>query len=179
MVDALDEPEGAVSDDPADPGGLTHYGVTAEGLADYKQRAAPNDPIARKEVSELTKADTRVIFDEQIRQYRLDRIEDPHLRQHIFDMVANHGPGIAIGMWQKTLNESGMLPNGQKVEEDGVLGPETRQALSGLDPSQRRTLNNVMVDNRQSFYEAIIKNDPAQEKFRPGWWRRENRFRLP
>lgn len=179
MIDGLDEPEGGKSDDPVDRGGLTHYGVTAEGLADYKQRAAPNDPIARKKVSELTKADTRIIFDEQIRQYRLDRIEDSHLRQHIFDMVANHGPGIAIGMWQKALNESGVLPNGQKVEEDGILGPETRQVLNGLNPEQRRTLNNVMVDNRLRFYETIIKNDPTQEKFRNGWWKRENRFRLP
>lgn len=179
MIDALDEPEGAVSNDPVDPGGLTHYGVTAQGLADYKQRAAPDDPIARKGVSELTKADTRIIFDERIRQYRVDRIEDPHLRQHIFDMVANHPPGIAVRMWQKALNESGMLPNGRKIEEDGVLGPETRQALNGLDPSQGRALNNAMVENRLRFYEAIIKNDPTQERFRPGWWRRENRFRLP
>lgn len=179
MIDGLDEPEGAISNDPVDPGGLTHYGVTAEGLADYKQRAVPGDPIARKDVSELTKADTRVIFDERMRQYRVDRIEDPHLRQHIFDMVANHPPGIAIRMWQKAINESGMLPNGQKVEEDGILGPETRQALNGLNPEQRRALNNAMVDSRLRFYEAIIKNDPTQEKFRRGWWKRENRFRLP
>lgn len=178
MIDGLGEPEGGKSNNPKDRGGLTHYGVTAEGLADYKQRAAPDDPIAKKEVSELTKADTRVIFDERMRQYRVDRIEDPHLRQHIFDMVANHPPGTAIRMWQKALNESGMLPNGQKVEEDGVLGPATRQALNGLNSEQRRVLNNAMVDNRLRFYEAIIKNDPTQEEFRRGWWRRENRFRL-
>lgn len=179
MIDALDEPEGGISNDPRDRGGLTHYGVTADGLADYRRRADLGDPIARKDVSELTKADTRVIFDERMRHYRVDRIADPHLRQHIFDMVVNHPPATAIRMWQKALNERGMLPNGKKVEEDGVLGPETRAALNGLDPEQRRSLNNSMVENRLRFYEAIIENDPSQERFRRGWRRRENRFRLP
>ncbi|MCX7354765.1 MAG: hypothetical protein NTY59_08055 [Alphaproteobacteria bacterium] len=177
MLDALAPHEGAISDDPEDT--LTHYGVTIEGLNDYKSRATPDDPIMKKQVKDLTRADTRVILDEIMRQYRADRIEDRHLRQHIFDTIVNHPPKLAITMWQRAPNEGGFSPKGVALEEDGTLGPATRAAVNGLTAEQRRALNEAVVGKRIELYREIVQKHSEKKKYETGWLKRANSFRLP
>lgn len=177
VLDALAPHEGAISDDPEDT--LTHYGVTIEGLNDYKSRATPGDPIMKKQVKDLTRADARIVLDEIMRQYRADRIEDPRLRQHIFDMIVNHPPSLGIGTWQRALNEGGFLPKGAVLEEDGILGPATRAAINGLTAEQGWALNEAVVGKRIALYREIVQKHPEKKKYETGWLKRANSFRLP
>lgn len=174
MLDALAPREGGVSERENDP--LTHYGVTAPALKDYKLRAEPDDPILRKGVGDLTYADAQTILDELIRHRRVDRIEDPQLRQHIFDTIVNHDPKDAIRMWQRALNESGFLPKGAEVEVDGILGPATRAAVNGLNPTQRRELNDAMVKRRVEFIEEWVRKNPEKEDLKQGLINRAKSF---
>ena len=174
MLDELAKREGGISDRKNDP--LTHYGVTNAGLKDYKSRATPDDPILRKGVRDLSYADARVILDEIMRQYRADRIEDPRLRQHIFDMIVNHSPDLGIRLWQRALNESGMLPTGTVLEEDGTLGPATRAAINGLNAAQRRALNDAMVKRRVEFIEDWVREHPEKEDLKQGLINRAKSF---
>ncbi|MGE0094528.1 MAG: putative peptidoglycan-binding domain-containing protein [Alphaproteobacteria bacterium] len=177
MLDRLSPHEGGVANHPEDK--LTHYGVTDEALKDYKSRAEPGNPIMKKEVKDLSNTDARIVLDEMIRQYRVDRIEDLALRQHIFDMIVNHSPSLAIRTWQRTLNQSGLLRGGAMVEEDGVLGPATRAAINGLSAEQRRMINDAIVNERIALYRNIVREHPEKKKFEPGWFNRANSFRLP
>jgi lysozyme family protein len=138
-----------------------------------------DDPIMKKQVKDLTYADARLILDEIMRQYRADRIEDSHLRQHIFDTIVNHPPKLGIRMWQRALNESGFLPKGEVLEEDGTLGPATRAAVNGLTAAQRRTLNEALVDKRVEFYRDFIRRHPEKKELEEGLIIRANSFRLP
>ena len=102
--------EGGFTDDAADPGGATKYGIS--------HAAYPNLDIAN-----LTLADAQAIYQ---RDY-WDRIGgdllDPRLALIVFDAAVNNGISRA-GMW---------LQQALGVPVDGVVGSQTIAAASSCD----------------------------------------------
>lgn len=104
--------EGATSDHPSDPGGLTKWGIS--------QRAYPNLDIAS-----LTLEKARQI-------YRLDywdalRLGDlpDAIAAEVFDAAVNSGRRPAVMWLQRALH----------VNADGVIGPVTIAAAKRADPA--------------------------------------------
>lgn len=94
--------EGVESHDPADPGGLTRYGIS--------QRAHPGVAVAT-----LTAAEAIAIYRTQYWDaYGLDRLP-PAIAVATFDGCVQHGGGPAIRMLQHTLGTT----------MDGILGAVT------------------------------------------------------
>jgi lysozyme family protein len=102
-----------VSEDPDDPGGATHYGIS--------QRAYPDIDIRS-----LTEAQARVIF---CRDYwdvcRCDELPDA-LAIAMGDTAFNQGAGTAIQLLQDALG----------VKVDGVFGPVTLRAAQRVDVNE-------------------------------------------
>jgi lysozyme family protein len=110
-IDRILAEEGGLSDHPADPGGLTNYGIS--------QRTYPQLDIAG-----LTLDDAKAI-------YRRDYWQPLHggqlpsgLDVLVLDCAINQGPVTAIKLLQRAL----------RIRDDGIIGPETLSAAEAAMP---------------------------------------------
>ncbi|MBV1705846.1 MAG: acetylmuramidase [Hyphomicrobiales bacterium] len=88
--------EGGYSDNPADPGGATNFGVTRATLAKVRAR-----PVSKAEVKALTRAEAATIY----RQLYWEAINAEALPGGLdcaaFDCAVNSGPGRALAYLRK------------------------------------------------------------------------------
>ena len=107
--------EGGLVDNPADPGGLTQWGIS--------QRAYPNEDIRA-----LTADRAKALY---LRDYwgpaGCDAVPDA-VKADLFDMAVNAGVKTAIRALQRAVGET----------QDGVIGPRTLQALGSMPADRLR-----------------------------------------
>ena len=136
-----------LTDDPDDPGGLTRYGIS--------KRAHPEvDP------RNLTLDSAKEIYRKEYwNPCQGDAIKSQLLAELIFDSAVNMGVNQAIKLVQ--------IASG--LEPDGVLGPNTLQAINEADPS---TFAAAYVLAKITRYLALVKKNRKLEKYFYGWVRR-------
>lgn len=131
--------EGKLSNNPADPGGLTCYGIS--------KRAYPGEDIAN-----MTLARAKAIY---LRDYwgpaGCDALPDAAKFQ-VFDMAVNSGVSAAIKTMQRAIGTTA----------DGMIGPETLQAIQSM-PATRF----VARFNAQRL--ALMAGLPNWPAFSRGW----------
>lgn len=138
--------EGGYSFHPRDPGGETMWGVTAR--------------VARKEgylgeMRDLPLAQAKEIYRKRYWDaVRADEMPEA-IRYPLFDAAVNSGPPQAIEWLQEAVN----------VEQDGILGPMTMNALGKVNPLFIAIL---LVCARGEF----MTNLPTWPAFGKGWTRR-------
>lgn len=150
---------GTFTNDPADRGAATKFGITARTLGTYRgmQRSAT---IA--EVKALTEDEARAIYRTQyLRPF--EAIPFDHLVAQLVDFGANAGPMEAIKALQRCLG----------VEVDGILGERTKTALYA---QPQRFTNNALVGLRCQYYAELAEKDPSQRKWLRGWINRAVEF---
>ena len=134
--------EGGYVNDPNDPGGETHWGIS--------KRSYPGLDIAA-----LTRDEAIAIY----RRDYWDRVHadelPPALALVVFDAAVNQGRYPAVLMLQEVVG----------ARRDGVMGPETLRA-TGLKP-----LHSVLVEYlaRRAMRYAF---QPTLTRFGDGWFRR-------
>lgn len=161
--------EGGFVNDPTDRGGATNLGITQQTLTEWRGK-----PVSVEDVRNLTEAEAREIYTERyLKQPKIDRLPFPYPQVQVMDIGVNSGPRRAVKFLQEVLNASG-FPCGRP---DGVIGPKTIAATEQAHEQMGAYLDNALVDRRKAFYEAIMANDPSQERFRRGWMRRAESFR--
>ncbi len=139
--------EGGFTEDPADPGGTTKWGIS--------QRSFPN-------------VDIRNMTDEQARALYFTHYWVPakcalmpeRLRLIYFDMCVLHGIPAAVRTIQTALNGAG-----HNVDIDGIIGDETLNAAVYLEPDRLRSYRVLRLAN-------LIAGKPSLEKFWFGWYKR-------
>lgn len=153
-VEAILGHEGGFSDDPADRGGATNFGLSSVHHPDLDVRALTRE---------------RAIEEYRRRyweRYRLDEIEDVDVATKVFDLCVWMGPGAAARYLQTAICA---VVGGPVITVDGVIGSRTLAALREADPGA------VVVALRALALEhirRICERDPSQERFRRGWERR-------
>lgn len=168
--------EGGLTDDPEDKGGLTKYGVSMaylQGLAKSRPSVLRDilgtSTVTRQVIKELTKEQAWRLFKYSF--WDPFQLDDQHISVALcaYDMNVNHGSGNAMKIVQRACN---LLPSVMpKLSVDGRFGPKTRAAMRWLNcPNGIGALAN----KRQSFYDAIVRNDPSQKVFIRGWTNRCN-----
>jgi hypothetical protein len=139
--------EGGFSDNPADPGGATNFGITLATLKVYEG----NQNLTADDVKKLTPEIAKEIY----RTAYWNRMQCGSLPDgldlEIFDFGVNAGPGQAVKALQKIVG----------VTADGSIGPITLAALGQLKP---RDLISQYSQARLGFYRSL--NNPA---FEQGW----------
>jgi lysozyme family protein len=112
ILDGIIKAEGGgkFTNNPADPGGPTKFGITAETLGAWRNLG--RDATA-EEVAALEEPEAREIYR---RRYIPAGITSAALRAVLADCAVLHG----------TRNATRMLQRAMGVEDDGVLGPITR-----------------------------------------------------
>mgnify|MGYP001593738868 FL=1 len=153
IIDGVLKREGAATNDPQDGGGRTAFGIS--------EAANPKAWADGK----VTAEEARAIYTQKyVNHPGFNKIEDAHLQAQLIDFGVNSGPAIAIMKLQDIL----------KVTVDGVLGPET---LEALEKAQAWTdVNNLLVAARVRLIGRIVSKNPSQIKFLNGWLDRSLQF---
>lgn len=164
--------EGGFVNDPFDKGGKTNRGITESTLKSaIKQGIVPSTVTIESLTNDLESV--RKIY--EINYYlraKCDQMPHPLAFAH-FDAAVNHGVGNAARFIQRTLNALGAALN-----VDAAIGPLTIAALEKtLAVVELDVIVKVYCDIRKSFYDAIVANNPSQQKFYRGWMNRLNNVR--
>lgn len=156
--------EGGLSNDKADKGGLTKYGVI---LAEWINKGWDKDgdkDVDAQDLKLITVDDAARIA----KPYYWDKVGGDDLRNQcvaelLADFAYNSGVGTASKKIQKLVG----------AVEDGNIGPKTIALINGKD---QKDLFEKLKQIRKNFYIAIIANNPSQKVFEKGWMNRINAF---
>jgi len=170
----IDREGEAYTNDPADLGGPTKYGITLATLA--RARGAPVTAI---DVEKLTRNEAFAIYEWlYITKPGFDRLisVSPPVGEELVDMGVNMGPAIATTVLQRLLNA---LNNEEKlyadILADGDCGPATLEALRsflkarGADGLQ--VLLRGILGLKIARYVDITEHRKPNERFLFGWLR--------
>ncbi len=157
--------EGGLSNHPLDRGNRgghwTAYGVTQAAYNTYRTRHG----LPQRSTRNMTKHEVHTLYYED---YWLASSADKlpaQVRLVHFDAAVNHGVHRANRLLQRALG----------VREDGILGPQTLQAIkSRSDQSIARNYLSI----RKNFYNQIVDRTPAQKVFLKGWLARIEKLQL-
>lgn len=145
--------EGGFCDRAADRGGPTNRGITQATYDKYRDM----EHLPRQSVKHLSDAETEAIY---LKWYygpaQCDKMLQDLAIVHM-DSAVNHGVPEACILLQRTLG----------VKEDGLIGPQTLVAVG-----QKKGIVKAYIDVRRAFYQAIVRNDPAQKPNLRGWLNR-------
>ena len=166
--------EGGYSNDPADKGGATNYGITANTLESAKIKGWVQSNVT---IRNLKLDHAKTIYKKGYWDVvKADSLPHP-LDLIVFDMAVNHGPSAAVKLLQQSLNS--ILKAGPSLVVDGIMGPKTLTAVKDvvsmdhnpwLQPNALvRYLCIDVLMNRVELYTSIITNNKSQEKFFKGW----------
>lgn len=154
----LEAEEGAVSNDKADRGGFTKYGLTAALLEDFE---LPRTPEA---IAGYSLEAARAVYAAFLVRYRIQALAvEPRLFLAVADYAVNAGAGAAIRALQRAAG----------VQADGVLGPKTIRATL-LESGDRSLLLDRLTAERLELLGLALKR-PDQARFALGWLRRVGR----
>jgi type VI secretion system secreted protein VgrG len=143
------------TDDPADPGGATRWGVTLETLRRVRPGATAED------VRELTREDALDVYRRLWwAPLHLDVVVDQQLATKILDVSVNLGVRGGVKLLQRALNACGY-----HLEEDGAIGPKT---LAAANESETRELLLEISSQQAEHYRRWIEAKPERVKFRKG-----------
>lgn len=167
IIERLIDREGPFNDDPEDAGGATNMGITGRTLRRWRRSTGGHVPRPGAETREAVKAlkrpEVRLIYRKfYLERWRIDKIGDDELREHLLDCVVLYGPK-AIRWMQKFL----------RVKADAIIGPITRRAVARRDPM---TVSRELVKTRLMYTARRVKRKPDQAKFLPGWTARALKF---
>lgn len=171
--------EGGLSDDVHDAGGLTKYGVSIEFLKAVYAESVPNRtilkdlnisvPITRHSIYTLTRTQAEELFRWQFwDRLKLDRFPCA-VSFVLYDTAVNCGRGTAVKLGQRGCNAGGYRP---MLDVDSMLGPRTAAAFKVAEPYV-----SSIIDARDDYYRAIVKNKPTQQVFLKGWLNRTKDLR--
>lgn len=155
----LEAEEGAISNEKADRGGFTKYGLTAALLADFDLPRTP-DAIAGYRLEAA-----RVVYAAFLVRYRLQALAvAPRLFLAVADYAVNSGAGAAIRALQRAAG----------VEPDAVLGPRTLAAVLEQSAGDLDLLLDKLTAERLELLGLALRR-PDQARFALGWLRRVGR----
>lgn len=154
FVQIILDHEGGYVNDPDDYGLETNMGIT--------KRRYPDLDIKRLTVGQAK----QIYFDDFYIPLKLHFIKNDLLALHIFDMAVNAGKKTSVKLLQELLIS---------VENDGVIGPITSQALYYAENSV--DMVQAYIAKRYERY-YIVSTYRNNKKFLKGWINRVNKTKL-
>lgn len=150
----LMEFEGYMSDDLADAGGLTKFGISQKSYPDL-------------DIASLTMADAKAIYESDYFRRSHAHTLPPLLACNVFDTAVNMGTGRAVRFLQRAIGTTA----------DGIFGSGSRRQLESALTHQGE--ENVVLDllsYRAVFYAKLAARKTTQSKYLRGWMRRTYRL---
>jgi lysozyme family protein len=150
------------TNDPADSGGRTKFGISEKSNPDLWRNGPPTYEQARQR-----------FIERYVLPFR--GIEDPVLLHQLVDWGVTSGPGFVVKILQQLVGTAA----------DGVLGPVTLAkvnspkdaTLFGQPIPGSVALNLAVRDARVIHYSTLVKRRPKDLKFLLGWVARAQEFK--
>lgn len=165
------EHEGLFSDNPADPGGATNYGISLRFLKSYGIDINDDGQINLQDIKALDKPKASAIYKQYWwDRYRYGQIEWLPLATKILDMSVNMGAGQAHKLLQRALSAMGY-----PLVDDGLLGAKSWNAIkSAIASKMCAALLSELKEQQRWFYIDLVCDKPTLAVFLKGWLRRAN-----
>jgi lysozyme family protein len=168
LIDAVIDREGGYSDQPADKGGPTCFGIT-EAVARANGYAGPMQQLPRAEAVAIYRFLywSRPGLDEVAKR-------SAQLAAELFDTGVNMGPAVAITFLQRAL--TALNRNAKDYPDltpDGRVGPTTLAALDAFLKIRGANGETVLLRALNALqgerYLRLAERRPANEAFLYGW----------
>lgn len=157
-MDFVEAWEGGWSNDRADPGGLTKWGVTIGTLMGLRLDFNRDGRVDSADLAAMTKPEARELY----RRHYWDRTrcEDlpPAVALLVFDAAVNQGPARA----------SRFLQTAAGAHPDGIIGPRTMAAVALAARTRPADFLLELAAQRAVHYASL----PHFGRFGRGWSRR-------
>ncbi len=170
----LMEFEGEYSNHPNDGGGGTIYGITIK-YDEYAFKLIKRyfDLNRKEHAKEIARIVYDIDYYEKAGCYSMvNNLILSIIIHQVFDMAVNMGVKRSIKTLQKAINT---YNKNTDVVVDGSFGEKTLTALKKVNTKE---FNNVLVKERISYYENIVKINPDNAVFINGWKNRANWFKV-
>lgn len=165
IIDAILVREGSeYSNNPADAGGPTKWGVTLKTLSLYLGRQATEDEV-RNMPRDMAVEIYKALY---VNPFMYLPEMSPRLLGLLVDSAVQHGVKRAMGWLQSSIG----------ADADGIIGPGTLQRWAPY-ANATRDVNDVyreVLRTRIRFYAKIIHDNPSQATFANGWFARAVEF---
>ena len=148
--------EGGYSDDKADKGGKTKYGIIEVEARKYGYKG---------DMKDLTKDIAEDIYkNKYYLSNNLDKIKDKRVALSIADWTINSG-SWGLKKAQQTIN----ILKGDILAVDGKIGKKSIEAINSANPEMFLIEYHEL---QRKFYYSIVKSNPSQAIFLKGWLNR-------
>jgi lysozyme family protein len=144
--------EGGWSDDPADPGGATNFGITLATARRYGIKT-------KEELRAITKELVAEIYRDGY--WRFGDINDQRVATKLFDMAVNMGQEVAVRLLAAAL----WLPQGAPARLDAA-------AVGIANAADPAALLARLCKESEAHYRIVAARRPASAKFLKGWLKR-------
>jgi lysozyme family protein len=169
LIEGVLDREGGYTNNPADPGGATMWGIT-ERVARANGYTGPMNALPR----ETAKG---IYFNQYVRKPGFSAVMavSERIAEELVDTGVNMGPAVASIFFQQALNTfNNQGHDYPDVKVDGDVGPATVGALKALLAKRGADGETVMLRalNAQQGerYITIGAGRPASEAFEFGWF---------
>ena len=167
--------EGGYSDDPADSGGKTCYGIT-EATAREHGYAGQMNALPLSEAKRIYKAG----YWDSLRLDEVAALSEP-IAKEMFDTGVNCGIAVAASFLQRSLNVfNNLQAHYLDVEATSTVGPKTIAALTSFlnrrAPDGERVLLRALNSLQGAKYIKLAEVRQKDEKFAFGWFLRRVRI---
>lgn len=142
--------EGGYTNDPADPGGETNFGISKKSYPDLDIKN-----LSREQAIEI-------YYRDFWQKYRYCELQDEDIASKVFDLSVNMGPGIAHAHLQFAVMFSSMMT----LRVDGIIGPKT---IKAVNTHPVPTLLLAKLKLRAVKYYADLGLDTGKVKYLRGW----------
>lgn len=167
--------EGGYSNDPADPGGATKFGITERVARENGYQGDMRDlPL------EFAEAVYKARYWDLIRLDSVAALSVP-VACELFDTAVNCGVAFAAKSFQQALNAFNREQKDyEDIAVDALIGPATIRALRTFLSTRGAAGEQVFLTAlnvlQGAYYIQIAERRPASEKFLYGWFK--NRVRI-
>ena len=169
--------EGGYEDSPQKIDTATNMGIQQATLMRFKKKHPELAQGFPEQVKNLTHEQGRLIaLKDYYEHYRIGEIKSPDLQETMFDSFFNHSPK-APALWvQRAINQN----TKRHVDEDGVFGSETINAMNQLSEDEIIKVNNAILKQRLEDHEREKKTNPNPyyEEYTVGLPARFKRFEI-
>lgn len=154
IMEEIFRQEGGYVDHPSDPGGATNMGITHRTLASWR-KIVPYTSLPKSEVKSLKKAEALSIY----KANYWNKVKGDQLPSGVdcftMDYGVNSGPDRSIKTLQRALG----------VTQDGVIGPNTLEALRKTNPVK-------VIEQMYEYRMAFLRGLKTWGSFGRGWTKR-------